>query len=103
MWKPYLNVAKSLFSNARIIIDKYHYARQVIWVIYGARKKVQKKLPKNHKKYFFNCRKILMSRKFNLDKTSLAKLDSMFWYDQELLQAYHLKKMFFECIDKTEP
>ena len=39
MWRPHLDIAKTYFKNATIVIDKYHYARYNIWAIEGVRKK----------------------------------------------------------------
>ncbi len=42
MWKPYLEIAKTYFKNATIVIDKYHFIRQVLWAFERVRKSVQK-------------------------------------------------------------
>lgn len=99
MWKPYVNIAKNFFPEATILIDKYHYVRQVIWALDGARKRIQKNLPYKYKKHFFNCRKILMKRYKQLDNNAILRLENMFWYNQELRQAYELKEQFFQCLD----
>lgn len=31
MWQPYVELARIYFPNAKIIIDKYHFIRQVTW------------------------------------------------------------------------
>ena len=39
VWKPYAELAKKHFKNAIIIIDRYHFVRQVTWAIENIRKK----------------------------------------------------------------
>ena len=57
MWQPYVDVAQIYFSNAKIIIDKYHFIRQVGWAIEAVRKRLQKSMPKKLRKYFKHSRK----------------------------------------------
>jgi len=45
MWQQYTELVKSLFPNASIIIDKYHFIRQVTWAIENVRKRLQKQMP----------------------------------------------------------
>ncbi len=103
MWKPYTGVAQKLFPDAKIIIDKYHYVRLVIWAIDGARKRIQKSMETKHKKMFFNCKRLLMKRESELTVEGLSKLETLFWYSQELLQAYTLKELFFKIMDMESP
>ena len=42
MWKPYTELAQTFFPNADIVIDKYHFIRQVTWAIENVRKRIQK-------------------------------------------------------------
>ncbi|SET22291.1 Transposase [Anaerobranca gottschalkii DSM 13577] len=66
MWKPYKEVVKKVFSQATIVIDRFHYVRNCIWAIDKVRKNVQKDLPyekskflkKNRKLLFRNCNKL---------------------------------------------
>ena len=43
MWQPYAELAKIFLPNAKIIVDKYHFIRQVTWAVENVRKRVQKK------------------------------------------------------------
>lgn len=103
MWKPYVALAKKLFPCATIIIDKYHYVRQVVWAIDAVRKRIQKAASDKVKKIFFNCRKLLLKRRESLDKESLDKLELIFWHSLELANAYELKEMFFRAMDEDNP
>lgn len=40
MWQPYVDMAQIYFPNAKIIIDKYHFIRQVGWAIEAVRKRL---------------------------------------------------------------
>ena len=42
MWQPYVDLAKIFLPNAKIVIDKYHFIRQVTWAIENVRKRLQK-------------------------------------------------------------
>ena len=46
MWKPYKDLAETLFKNTTFIVDKYHWIRQVIWAFENIRKMEQKKFYK---------------------------------------------------------
>ena len=49
MWKPYAELSATYFKEAKHLVDKYHYVRQVIWAFERVRKKIQKKFGKeNH-------------------------------------------------------
>ena len=43
MWQPYTDLATALFKNSILIIDKYHFIRQMIWAFEAVRKSEQKK------------------------------------------------------------
>lgn len=103
MWQPYVEIAKKYFPNSKIIIDKYHYSRMVYWALDSVRKRIQKSLDKKYKKVFFNCRRILMKHGENLTKEQKEKLDIMFWYSPELLQAYTLKEMYVKLSSLDNP
>ena len=32
MWRPYTELAQTFFPNATIIVDKYHFIRQVTFI-----------------------------------------------------------------------
>ena len=40
MWRPYTELAQSFFPNATVVIDKYHFIRQVTWAIENVRKRI---------------------------------------------------------------
>ena len=59
MWKPYVEMTYTYFPNAEIIIDKYHFIRQTTWAIEGVRKRLQKTMPANPRKYYKRLRTLI--------------------------------------------
>lgn len=47
MWQPYVDLARIYFPNAMIVIDTYHFLRQVTWAMENVRKRIQKGMPTN--------------------------------------------------------
>jgi len=47
MWKPYVDIVKTFFKNATIIIDKFHFMRYNIWAIEKVRMHVQQNMSTN--------------------------------------------------------
>jgi transposase len=52
MSRSYLEIAKTCFPRATIVIDKYHVVRQVIWDFEKVRKAEQQKFSDYRRKYF---------------------------------------------------
>ena len=44
MNKTFIDMAKAYFPNAKIVVDRYHFMRQVYWALDDVRKDVQKSL-----------------------------------------------------------
>lgn len=59
MYKPYADLAKIYFGNAKIVVDKYHYYRQVNWAMERVRKRIQKAQRTQERKLLKNSRKLL--------------------------------------------
>ena len=62
MWRPYVDLAQTFFPNAKIIIDKYHFIRQITWAIENVRKRLQKSMPASLRKYYKRSHKLILSR-----------------------------------------
>jgi len=45
MYRPFVDIAKTYFKNAKVVIDKYHFIRYNNWAIENVRKRVQKNMP----------------------------------------------------------
>ena len=62
------SVAKSCFPNAKIIVDRYHVSRQVIWAMESVRKAEQKKYFKSFRTYLKHSRKLLNKKELTQDE-----------------------------------
>ncbi|MBU5334785.1 MAG: ISL3 family transposase [Anaerocolumna aminovalerica] len=101
MWEPYVDLAKAYFPNATIIIDKYHFIRYVTWAIENVRKRLQKTMPANLRKYYKRSRKLILTRYHKLREENKKACDLMLLYNDDLRQAHHLKEWFYDiCQNK---
>lgn len=96
MWEPYVDLAKSYFPNATIVIDKYHFIRYVTWAIEHVRKRLQKSMPANLRKYFKRSRRLILSRYSKLKEENKKACDLMLLYNDDLRKAHRLKEWFYE-------
>ena len=96
MWNQYAELARLFFPNATIIVDKYHFIRQVTWAIENVRKRVQKEMPSELRKYFKRSRTLILKRAEKLKGDEAERLNAMLLYNDELRQAYRLKENFYE-------
>lgn len=63
MCKPYKDISDVFFKEAKFIVDKYHWIRQVIWAFENVRKEEQKIFYNKYRKYFKKS-KILLTKRF---------------------------------------
>lgn len=96
MWTPYIDLAKIYFPNAKIIIDKYHFIRQVTWAIDGVRKRLQRSMPAYLRKYYKRSKKLILTRYFKLKDENKQACDLMLLYNDDLRKAHFLKEKFYE-------
>ncbi|WDC85742.1 ISL3 family transposase [Caloramator sp. mosi_1] len=101
MWQPYIDLAKTYFKNAVIVIDKFHYIRQVIWAVEAVRKRIQRELSIKLRKYFKRNKKLILKRYGLLDTDSKLALQVMFSYNSELAIAHTLKEKLLSIIDAS--
>lgn len=99
MNRAYLEVAKTYFPKAKIIIDKFHVARYGTWAFENVRKRVQKGLYAHERKYFKRSRKLLLARMKNLSDEDKLAVERMLSYSVDLTNAYILKEYFYEFMD----
>ena len=95
MWRPYYSCMSRLFPNAKIVIDRFHYVRQVIWSLENTRKRIQKTLTKEDRIYFKNSKKLLIKNSEYLTIEERNRLRRMFLLKPELEEAYLLKENFY--------
>lgn len=88
------NVASICFPKAKIIVDRFHVIRQVMWALENVRKTEQKKLSEQFRKYFKRS-KLLLSKSVNkLKPEEMDRLALMFEIAPRLAKAYNLKNKF---------
>ncbi len=89
-------VARICFPNAKIVIDRYHVSRQVMWALENVRKAEQKKLSKEWRKFCKHSRKLLCKRKDKLNEEEKEQLRIILGLSTRLEIAYDLKQDFLE-------
>lgn len=77
MYRPYKEIAETYFKNAIIVIDKYHFIRQVTWAFDRVRTQEQKKFYTTRHKYFKLSRFLLLKRRSKLSEEQLDQVSVM--------------------------
>ena len=95
MWQPYVDIAHAYFPNAQVIIDKYHFIRQVTWAIENVRKRLQKTMPVSLRKYYKRSHKLILTRYDKLKDKNKDACDLMLHYNDDLRKAHMLKEWFY--------
>ncbi len=95
MWQPYVDIAHAYFPNAQVIIDKYHFIRQVTWAIANVRKRLQKTMPISLRKYYKRSHKLILTRYDKLKDENKKACDLMLHYNDDLRKAHMLKEWFY--------
>jgi transposase len=102
MNKAYLGIAKSFLPRAKIIIDIFHVARYNTWAFDNVRRRVQKQLSPNYRKYFKRSRKLLLTRMNKLSDENKQAVNVMLGFSDDLTAAYLLKEKFYEFLDAKD-
>ena len=95
MWQPYVDLAHTYFPNAKVVIDKYHFIRQVTWAIENVRKRLQKTMPASLRKYYKRSRRLILTRYEKLKDENKKACDLMLHYNDDLRMAHKLKEWFY--------
>jgi len=85
---------KTVFPQAIVVIDKYHYMRQVDFAVEAVRKEEQKRLSQYWRLYFKRSKSLLAKRSDKLTLDEYYQLQNMFNYSKPLWYAYQLKQSF---------
>ena len=102
MNREYLDIAKKLLPNARIVIDRFHVVRYCTWALENVRKRVQVKLLPEHRKYFKRSRKLLLAHMHDLSAENKAAVERMLLISRDLREAYLLKEKFYDFMDSAD-
>lgn len=99
MSQEYRDIARKLFPNAKIVIDRFHVVRYCTWALENVRKRVQMKLLPEQRKYFKRSRKLLIAHMQNLSAENIAAVERMLLFSRDLREAYLLKEAFYDFMD----
>ena len=99
MWKPYADIASVYFKNAKQVVDKYHWIRQVFWAFERVRKDIQKTLSREYRIYFKHSKRLLKKRFDKLKEEQKQEVNVMLSLSPTLSTAYYLKDDFLKILD----
>lgn len=101
MWKPYKELAQIYFKNAIVVIDRFHFIRQVLWAFDKIRKEEQKRFSKQRRTYFKRSKALLWARFNKLDDEGKLAANLMLSASERLLKAHSLKEKFLDFVDAS--
>ena len=90
----YRRLMKELFPWATIIVDKYHYVRQITYALERVRVEDQKRLSDRWRKYFKRSKYILLKDTRKLTMDDRIQLENILRISEPLRKAYELKQQF---------
>ena len=90
----YKSLMKRLFPDATIIVDKYHYVRQIGYALERTRVEEQKRLNDKWKKYFKRSKYLLLKDTSKVKTNDYIQLHNLFRISPALKQAYEFKQEF---------
>lgn len=90
----YRSLMRKLFPQAVLVVDKYHYVRQVGFALEKVRVEEQKKYSDRWRKYFKKSKYLLLKSPEKLTAEEHLQLDNMFRVSKRLKAAYDLKIQF---------
>ena len=102
MWQPYSELAHEIFPSATYVVDKYHYARQVLWAFESVRKEVQKEFCDERRKYFKRSKRLLIKHQRDLTDDQKMRLNVMLYTSKKLANAYALKESFYDVMESSD-
>lgn len=101
MWNQYIELGQIYFPNAKIIIDKYHFIRQITWAIDRIRKRLQQTMIPTLRKYYKRSKTLIHKRYDSLNQVQREACDVMLLYNDDLRKSHHLKEWFYKiCQEK---
>lgn len=99
MNRSYLEIAKTFLPNAKIVIDRFHFVRYCVEAFENVRKRVQKDITSQKRRYFKRSRKLLIKRAADLDVEDVQAVDVMLAQSEDLTEAWLLKEEFYNFLD----
>ena len=99
MWKPYKDVAATMFGKVPVVIDKFHVVRMANSAIERVRIRVQRDKTKATRIEWKRSRIQLVKRAKNLNDKQRLNLDIWLANEPEIAEAYRLKEAFFDLYE----
>jgi transposase len=104
MYEGFVNAAKEVFLNAKIVIDRYHVAKTYRNCTDDLRKKELKRLKKELPKEQYDEIKGAMwpfrKKRADLEEDEVKLLDRLFTYSPALKQAYDFRNQLTDIFEK---
>lgn len=94
MYKPYAELTKIYFRNAKIVTDKYHYYRQINRAKKRVRVRIQKAQRPHGRKLLKGNRRLLSKTSSSLKTEEWLALERILMLNEELYMAWLLKEEF---------
>ena len=117
MWSHYRDVVKLLFPNATIVVDKFHYVRQIYWAFNKVRINIQKDIYHTDRKTYNLIKsnwKLLIKYSKRIKKrrafyslrhrkyiTAFDIIDECIQSSDLLATAYSLKEEFYDILNNS--
>ena len=103
LWESYKDIGITYFRKAKIVADHFHWARYACNALDKIRIETQSKLPKSERKYFKHSRKLLLSRKCNINEDKYDELENLLInYSENLRIAYREKECLLDILHSEE-
>ena len=83
-------------GKVSIIMPVYNAEKYLGEAIESVRKRLQKTMPKNLRKYFKHSRKLILSRYSRLNDEKKRECDLMLLYNDDLRKAHFLMEKFYD-------
>lgn len=93
MWKPYRDAVYETIPDVVIVVDKFHVIKEVIATLENIRRRLNRLIDKEQRKYLRNSKYLMLSNKENLNQAQLQKLEELFKMFPQFERPYHLKEM----------
>lgn len=103
MCSLFRSVIKMCFPNAQIIVDKFHFVRQVLTSLDEVSKQEQQNFGKEKRKYFKKSRSVLAKNYADLESDERFQLSAMLNQSRVLRQAYALKEFLLRALKHPDP
>ena len=101
MSNSFREVAHRCFPKAKVIADRYHVVRQVVWAFENVRKEEQKKFADSRRKYFKRSRQVLLKHADKLQDDEITQVEIMLKTSDRLRHAYHILQDFYRIMDSA--